>query len=85
MKSKSKEAKWVPVADGNADAIFVFDVRNAISDPYNELGRKFIAKIPTLAVQCLKCGSIRSANFFAAARGVPELSIALQAARQIFV
>lgn len=60
MKSKSKEAKWVPVADGNADAIFVFDVRNAISDPYNELGRKFIAKIPTLAVQYLKCGRIHS-------------------------
>jgi len=58
MESKSKQVEWVKVADGNADAIFVFDVRNAISDPYNELSRKFIAKIPTLAVQCLKCGRI---------------------------
>ena len=33
MESKSKQVEWVPVADGNADAIFVFDVRNAISDP----------------------------------------------------
>jgi hypothetical protein len=72
MESKSKQVEWVPVADGNADAIFVFDVRNAISDPYNELSMKFIAKIPTFAVQCLKCGRIHSLGELL--RGCPRCS-----------
>lgn len=53
-----KAVEWVPLADGSADAVFVFDVKQAVTDPYNEVARKFIEKIPTLAVQCLKCGRI---------------------------
>jgi hypothetical protein len=59
MQPKTKEkVEWVPVADGNADAMFVFDVRHAISDPFHDMSRKFIEKIPTLAVQCMKCGKV---------------------------
>ena len=55
---EKKAIEWVPLADGNADAVFVFDVKQAVTDPSNEIARKFIGKIPTLAVQCLKCGRL---------------------------
>jgi hypothetical protein len=69
---ESKPVEWVPLADGNADALFVFDVQQAVSDPYNEVARKFIEKIPTLAVQCLKCG--RMHPFAARLKGCPVCS-----------
>ena len=53
-----KVVEWVPLADNSADPTFVFDVRQAVTDPYNVIARKFIEKIPTLALQCLKCGRI---------------------------
>jgi len=73
MDSKvPKDVEWVPLADGNADAMFVFDVGHAISDPHHEMSRKFIDKIPTLAVQCLKCGRIHP--FAEVLRGCPRCS-----------
>ena len=59
MKSESPKAvEWVPLANGNADALFAFEVSHAISDPHHDMSRKVIDKIPTLAVQCLTCGRI---------------------------
>jgi hypothetical protein len=61
MESDSeKKIEWVPYANGNADAMFVFDVQQAVTDPYNEIARKFIAMIPKLGVQCMKCGRVHA-------------------------
>ena len=57
MESNSeKKIEWVPAANGNTDALFTFHVKEAIKDPYHDISRKFIEEIPTLGVQCMKCG-----------------------------
>lgn len=58
MPDTEKKIEWVPYANGNADALFTFDVQQANTDRYNDIAQKFNAKIPQLAVQCVNCGRV---------------------------